>query len=424
MISFLRGAANRGATPDDEDGRTDRMSRLLGVFVASIWLVWLISPLVHAAELLGKPQGDVGFAAVLGFAVVYVWQFSRRGYVMGGADVVASPSARLQGWLGYVAMAALAVVCLAMLGQSGTTPFVFLAIAGMWTMPMVWAFAVAVALAVAYAAAWTVVPGWTEDLGTLTGMAMGVVAVGVAVISARRQRALGRARRENARLMVEEERTRFARDLHDILGHSLTVITVKAELARRVMDADPGRARSELEDLERLSRDALADVRRAVDGYREISLPGELARARAALAATGIEADIPRATDEVPSAARELFAWTVREGVTNVLRHSQARRCEILLGPTSVTIADDGGGDAPSAASPPQTAGGTTAGVVAGGASPVAAPTAGDGHGLRGLRERARALGATVETGPGPLDGFAVTVRLSPRTAGRAGAAQ
>ena len=79
------------------------------------------------------------------------------------------------------------------------------------------------------------------------------------------------------------ERNRFARDLHDILGHSLTVITVKAELAERLLDVDPDRARAELADLERLTRDALADVRRAVEGYRELTLPGELARARTAL---------------------------------------------------------------------------------------------------------------------------------------------
>ena len=93
-----------------------------------------------------------------------------------------------------------------------------------------------------------------------------------------------RPRRRTPSLAVENERSRFARDLHDILGHSLTVITVKAELAQRLLDVDPDRARAEIADLERLSRDALADVRRAVEGYRDLTLPGELARARVALA--------------------------------------------------------------------------------------------------------------------------------------------
>ena len=112
-----------------------------------------------------------------------------------------------------------------------------------------------------------------------------------------------RAHEENAHLAVENERTRFARDLHDILGHSLTVITVKAELAGRLLDVDTERARAEITDLERLSRDALADVRRAVEGYRDLTLPGELARARTALAAAEIEAVVP-GTTKGPSRTR------------------------------------------------------------------------------------------------------------------------
>ena len=102
------------------------------------------------------------------------------------------------------------------------------------------------------------------------------------------------------------------------------MITVKAELAKKLMDVDPVRAQAEVDDLERLSRDALADVRRAVEGYRELTLPGELARARTALEAAEIEAELPNSTDDVPSDRRELFAWTIREGVTNVIRHSDA----------------------------------------------------------------------------------------------------
>jgi two-component system sensor histidine kinase DesK len=179
------------------------------------------------------------------------------------------------------------------------------------------------------------------------------------------------AHEENSALVVENERTRFARDLHDILGHSLTVITVKAELANRLLDVDTERARAELEDLERLSRDALADVRRAVEGYRELTLPGELARARTALAAAEIRAEVPGAADDVPSELRELFAWTVREGVTNVIRHSGASCCRVLLSPDAAEVCDDGTG-----------------------------PNAGDGpgSGLLGLRERAAALGARVIT--------------------------
>ncbi|MEZ5097506.1 MAG: histidine kinase [Nocardioides sp.] len=122
------------------------------------------------------------------------------------------------------------------------------------------------------------------------------------------------ARQELAQRAVTEERSRFSRDLHDILGHTLTVVTVKAELAGRLLELDPERARAELADVERLSRDALADVRRAVGGYREPSLAAELVRAREALGSAGIADDLPTSVDDVPAELRELFAWTIREG--------------------------------------------------------------------------------------------------------------
>jgi two-component system sensor histidine kinase DesK len=215
-----------------------------------------------------------------------------------------------------------------------------------------------------------VVPGWSSG----AGVAFAVCAAAVAMYGIQqmmlRNLALMSAHAENAELAVENERTRFARDLHDILGHSLTVITVKAELANKLLDVDAERARAELADLERLSRDALADVRRAVEGYRELSLPGELARARTALEAARIEAELPNSVDDVPSDRRELFAWAIREGVTNVIRHSGASHCRVELRPDRVEIVDDGRGPQQGAA----------------------------GHGLTGLRERAAAAHGTVVT--------------------------
>ena len=177
-------------------------------------------------------------------------------------------------------------------------------------------------------------------------MVLAMAAVTGGMIASQRQRALAEAREENARLAVQDERNRMARDVHDILGHSLTVITVKAELAARLMEVSPERAKVEVADLERLARDALADVRQAVAGFREMSLPAELARARSSLAAAGIEADLPTAADAVPSHLRELCAWTLREGVTNVIRHSEATTCRVTLDERGITIADDGVGHA------------------------------------------------------------------------------
>jgi two-component system sensor histidine kinase DesK len=264
----------------------------------------------------------------------------------------------------------LGALMVAFLGEKGLASVVYIAVACVMLFPFRAAAPLVVALCVGSLALSAV-----EDWGSQVSLAFGVMAASVAVFGVRtvmsRNLALIRAQEKNASLAVENERSRFARDLHDILGHSLTVITVKAELAQRLLDVEPGRARNELADLERLSRDALADVRRAVEGYRELTLPGELARARTALGAAKIEARLPGSADDVPTELRELFAWTVREGVTNVIRHSGARTCEVRLSSGSAEVRDDGTGPNSSSSA---------------------------GSGLAGLRERAVAAGAAVVT--------------------------
>ena len=148
-------------------------------------------------------------------------------------------------------------------------------------------------------------------------------------------------------MAVEEERSRMTRDLHDILGHSLTVITVKAQLAGRLIGTDEARATAEIADIERLAREALTDVRATIAGRREVSLAPELVNARAALAVgehRGRDAERPR---RGACANRELFGWTVREGVTNVLRHSGRPGARSGSRATSVEIHDDGVGATP-----------------------------------------------------------------------------
>ncbi|TDP93969.1 sensor histidine kinase [Labedaea rhizosphaerae] len=174
-----------------------------------------------------------------------------------------------------------------------------------------------------------------------------------------------------ADLAVAEERSRFARDLHDLLGHSLTTITVKSGLARRVLEtgAATERAISEVRDVEELSRKALVEVRAAVSGYHQISLAAELVNAKAALRAAGIEAVLPGGVEELRSSLREQFAWVVREGVTNVVKHSGASRCEVRLGESWLEVRDNG---------------------RAGSGSPSA------GNGLRGLRDRLAASGSSL----------------------------
>jgi two-component system, NarL family, sensor histidine kinase DesK len=346
---------------------TQRPVGRLGPLFAGIWLFFLINPLAEAWQHRDELRGVVGMASTVLFAVVYMtlWWRARADRQQLIRDPELSWSLPYVGAL--VALGAITVICV---GEPGMACAVYVGVACVMVFPFRVAAPIVVALVVGTVAlgAWA---GWGSQLGT----AFGIAAASVAVLGLRavmsRNMDLVIAHQENARLAVDNERTRFARDLHDILGHSLTVITVKAELAQKLLDVDVERARAELADLERLSRDALTDVRRAVHGYRDITLPGELVRARVALRAAEIDAELPNSTDDVPSELRELFAWTVREGVTNVIRHSGASRCEVRLTTTSAEVIDNG----------------------------TATPSPnGHGSGLAGLRERAADVGATVVT--------------------------
>ncbi|MGW2305579.1 sensor histidine kinase [Streptomyces sp. NPDC001809] len=130
---------------------------------------------------------------------------------------------------------------------------------------------------------------------------------------------------------VARERLRFARDLHDLLGYSLSSVTLKSELVSRLIGSNDARAREELHDVLRISRQALADVRAVADGYRELSLADELASAERVLRAAGITAFVHQAAGPLSTRTETVLATVLREGVTNLLRHSQARHSRIHL---------------------------------------------------------------------------------------------
>jgi two-component system sensor histidine kinase DesK len=213
---------------------------------------------------------------------------------------------------------------------------------------------------------------------------------------------LREARATVAALAANEERLRLARDLHDLLGHSLSLITLKSELAGRMLPGQPERAAEQVADIEHVSRQALNDVREAVSGYRRPTLPGELAGARTALAVAGITADVPsEAPSDLPGdglceESEAVLAWSLREAVTNVVRHSGARRCAVSLtarqtlrGPVvELTVEDNGRAGA--------------------GATSRAAP---HGNGLTGLTERLAKIGGALEAGPS-RGGFVLRARV------------
>jgi len=283
----------------DLDGRPGRW----GLFFVAIWTLFLIQPLATAWDQRDQLSGWVGMLGTLSFVAAYISVFARRRMSMRSGQ----PCQPLGRALANLAvLAGLSLVVMLSIGQPGTATAVYLCVVCAMILPNPWAIPAALATAGAFYAAGFVVPGWEPDPGLLLSMLAATVAVWGIQQMLTRNAQLIVANDENRRLAVSEERNRFARDLHDILGHSLTVITVKAELAQRLLDVDPARAKAEVADLERLSRDALFDVRRAVEGYRELTLPGELARARTALAAAEIDADLPNSTEEVPSDRREL----------------------------------------------------------------------------------------------------------------------
>ena len=163
-----------------------------------------------------------------------------------------------------------------------------------------------------------------------------------------RNRELHEARAELAQLAVADERARFARDLHDLLGHSLSVIALKAELAGRLLREQPAEAAGHVSEIEQVARGALTEVREAVSGYRQPTLDDEIAGAKMALSAAGIEAEIERPAVTFDPAIEAVLAWTVREGATNVIRHSGAGHCSVKvmagLGEAGVEVLDDGPG--------------------------------------------------------------------------------
>jgi two-component system sensor histidine kinase DesK len=208
---------------------------------------------------------------------------------------------------------------------------------------------------------------------------------------------LRRTREELARAAVDAERLRFARDLHDLLGHTLSVMVVKAQVTRKLVTRDPALAAQAALDIEDIGREALAEVRQTVAGYRGRGLARELEAARTALAGAGMSVAVRQDGPPVAAGADALLGWVVREGVTNVIRHSGGHECQVEVrndgGCATVTIHDDGAG----AVSPEA----GSAGALPSG-----------GHGLDGLRERLAADGGTLTAGPAPGGGFRLTATV------------
>jgi two-component system, NarL family, sensor histidine kinase DesK len=373
--------AGASALANPSSGRPLDPRSARGWLFAIVWLIYLVPTFQAAWEEHTGARRLIGCLVVVVFAALYVQTFYWvRAYRWTGAR----PMTSALRWGVLLLEAVLTVVACLIVGQEGTAFVVYLAVMIVLVLPTRPALVTVALLGLATFLSTRYLPGWKEDDGLVFSTFLATLAIWGITQMITRNRELAEAQEEIAELAVAQERTRFSRDLHDLLGHSLTVITMKTELAGRLVSLDPQRAEREIADVERLARDALADVRAAVAGYRPVTLTTELASARAALETAGIVADLPVAVDDVPGERRELFGWAVREGVTNVVRHSGARHCRVTLSPAGVEIVDDGRG--PTGSAP-------------------------GGNGLLGLRERADAVGARVTVGRAPDgDGFRLRV--------------
>src|SRR6266849_374513 len=343
-----------------------------------VWLVWLsyfvVDPAFYHPPSLRKWL--LTLAVTLIFLALYFWGFWLKGKqklwiisCIALLGVIFTPS-------NYGA-SAFFVYAVAFAGFSGGTELAILI------------------LIVLEAIASTVMWAFHLPLGLWVSTSFLIAAIGAMNIQ-HAKRILANARLRLAHEEIEHlaktaERERIARDLHDVLGHTLSVIILKSELASRMVDRDLPRAIQEIRDVERISREALAEVRSALKGYRAAGLNAEIAQARATLETAGIkvQASAALAAQELGSAQEGVLALVVREAVTNILRHSQATECDLRLmqadGVFTLEIADNGcGGN------------GT------------------EGQGIKGMRQRVEMLGGSLQLKTTP--GTTLTITL-PRAA-------
>ncbi|HEX3591407.1 MAG TPA: sensor histidine kinase [Pseudonocardiaceae bacterium] len=361
-----------------------RGARRLGqVLWPGVFLFYLAQPLSQVLNgHYARWQIVVVVTSLVVFAVSYLWAVGRG---QCSSHIVRS---LMIAWLSLFPIGLSFI-----LGPTMLTFFTYMVAPALFFLPAYVGFALGLGAAISVVVATALVTG-TADWDSAMILVVLTLAMFAFTRLFRTVHELRAAQGKMATLAVAEERSRLARDLHDVLGHSLTTITVKAGLARRVLESSTDRQRAidEVHDVEMLARQAMTDVRATVSGYRTASLPAELVGARAALSAAGIAADLPRAVDNVTAGLQETFAYVLREGVTNVIRHSNASRCEVRLGESWLEVRDNGRCAA---------------------AQVTASRETGGGHGLSGLAERVAAIDGTLDAGPLPEGGFLLRVSVS-----------
>jgi two-component system sensor histidine kinase DesK len=346
-------------------------------------VAWVLFAVPTAVAILASGFHPPQEAAAFGFAVwgaLWAWIWLRAAGRNHNAEL-----------FGLVAITVILVLFTLLQPQPGGTFLVFSFIVAGACFPLrraLWIIGGLTVLQVALAVI------RLTDLATVLNNIINSVLVGGVGVGARllwqSYRELVAAREEIARLAVSEERLRFSRDLHDLLGQSLAVLVLKSELVNKQLPSDTDEAtHQELRDIARVARKSLNDVREAASGYRRPSLAMEVANARNALRAAGIGLLVEDTLGRVAAEQDSVLAWCMREGVTNVLKHSGAKKCVLRLsrtdGEATLELVDDGRG---------------------------AVSVDGGGTGLIGLRERVELAGGKFDVGTEPEAGVRMRVIL------------
>ena len=374
-------------------------------FVWVIWIIWMPFIIPDIIKLFQSHPSMLRLIATLVavafFFAVYLWATWRNVQRLVSSSSLTEHTGISQ-WL-LIAVLFIISVAIVQLDNSLGTPFIFTSAYIGGRLPTVRAAqsVILLALLVLVLGSLNAHPDWSYlGQGAILIAGVGIVTICI-VRTITTGRELQLAREEIARLAVTAERLRIARDLHDLLGHNLSLITLKSELAGRLISVAPERAANEIGDVEHVARTTLQEVREAVGNYRQSTLANELLAAQQILMAAGIVYTCEENEDiqgTLPPVIEAVLSWTVREGVTNVIRHSRARHCTVRVTRDThdahVEVIDDG----------------TKTSVLPAAHIVKTASTA--SNGLRGLTERIAALGGRCEAQAQERGGFRLAVSV------------
>ncbi|WP_172191145.1 sensor histidine kinase [Actinomyces faecalis] len=343
---------------------------------ASLWVVFLLfllGMIVEADTSVAVRATTAG--AVVAFILLYGYTVS----TMPSWDLLppeTSPAQQVRPLLRYLALLALpAALCLPFLGWWCVYFLPYLSAVLLFGTRLATGLSIVTTLCAGSILAAVASSEPLETTWLVAGCSLSCLVVVIARIG---DETTERRRTADRELTAAREREEISRDVHDILGHSLTVLTLKAEVAQRLVSVDPAAAQVEMDEIVTLSRTALADVRTTVTRLRTPDLASQLEASATAFAAADIDAQIHGRARDIPLPQREVLSWALREATTNVLRHAGARRVVVRLAPGRLTVADDGAG----------------------------LRGHGPGNGLSGLRERVEAVGGQLRVaGPGLAGG-------------------